>query len=40
MLVCALSAIAAAKGHPDVAEAAQEFTPEIARDFMEWMLTR
>jgi hypothetical protein len=40
MLVCALSAIAAAKGHPDVAEAAQKLTPEIARDFMEWMLTR
>ena len=36
MLACALAAIAAAKGHPAVAEAVQELTPEIATQFMEW----
>lgn len=35
-LVCALSAIAAAKGQPAVAEAVQELTPEVATQFLEW----
>ena len=35
-LRCALSAIAAAKGFPSVAEAAEELSPEIASKFMEW----
>jgi hypothetical protein len=35
-LCCALSAIAAAKGFPSIAETAQELTPEIASKFMEW----
>jgi hypothetical protein len=35
-LQSALCAIAAAKGHADVAEAVQEVTPEIAKEFMEW----
>jgi hypothetical protein len=39
-LVCALSAIAAAKGQPDVAEAVQELTPEVATQFLEWFLER
>ena len=39
-LVCALSAIAAAKGHSCVAEAAQELTPEVAAEFMEWFFQR
>ena len=36
LLCCALSAIAAAKGFPSVAEAAQELSPETASKFMEW----
>lgn len=36
MLACALSAIAAAKGQPAIAEAAQELTPDVATQFMEW----
>jgi hypothetical protein len=39
-LVCALSAIAAAKGFPTVAEAAQELTPRVAAEFLEWLLAR
>lgn len=39
-LVCALSAIAAAKGEADVAEAVLELTPEVAREFMEWFYDR
>jgi len=35
-LCCVLSAVAAAKGFPSVAEAAQELSPEIASQFMEW----
>ena len=35
-LQCALSAIAAAKGQPLVAEAVQELSPEVAGEFMEW----
>jgi hypothetical protein len=36
----ALSAIAAAKGHPLVAEAVQELSPEVAGEFMEWFVER
>jgi len=39
-LACALAAIAAAKGFPTVAEAAQELTPLVAAEFLEWFLTR
>ena len=39
-LVCALSAIAAAKGFSGVAEAAQELTPDVAEEFMEWFSER
>lgn len=35
-LSCALSAIAAAKGQPTVAEAVQELSPEVAEEFMQW----
>jgi hypothetical protein len=35
-LCCALSAIAASKGFPEVGAAAQELTPEVATKFMEW----
>jgi len=39
-LSCALAAIAASKGHPVVAEAVLELSPEVAPEFMEWMFTR
>jgi hypothetical protein len=39
-LPCALSAIAAAKGQPAVAEAVLELSPELAEEFMEWVLDR
>jgi hypothetical protein len=39
-LVCALSAIAAAKGEPAIAEAVLELTPEVAEDFMKWFYER
>lgn len=39
-LQCALSAIAAAKGQPLVAEAVQELSPEVAGEFMEWFFER
>jgi hypothetical protein len=39
-LACALSAIAAAKGYGAVAEAAQELTPDVATEFMEWFFKR
>jgi hypothetical protein len=39
-LRCALSAIAAAKGQPLVAEAVQELSPEVAGEFMEWFFER
>jgi hypothetical protein len=35
-LCCALSAVAAAKGFPSVAEAVQEITPKVAGEFLEW----
>ena len=35
-LCCALSAIAAAKGQPLVAEAVLELSPDVAGKFMEW----
>ena len=37
ILCCALSAIAAAKGFPSVATAAQELNPKTAEQFMEWL---
>lgn len=40
LLVCALSAIAAAKGQTAVAEAIQELTPDVAEEFMEWFFER
>lgn len=39
-LSSALSAIAAAKNHPAVAEAVLELSPEVAKQFMEWSLSR
>ena len=39
-LCCALSALAAAKGQPSVAEAVLELTPDVAGDFMEWFFER
>lgn len=39
-LVCALAAVAAAKGFPQVAEAALELTPGMAAEFMEWLRER
>ena len=39
-LSCALSAIAAAKNQPTVAEAVLELSPEAAEEFMEWWLKR
>ena len=40
LLVCALSAIAAAKGQTSVAEAVLELTPEVAEEFMDWFFAR
>jgi len=37
ILACALSAIAAAKNQPIVAEAVLELSPEVAAEFMEWL---
>jgi hypothetical protein len=39
-LACALSAVAASKGFSDVAEAMLEMTPEVAKEFLEWLQTR
>lgn len=39
-LRCALSAIAAAKGQPTVAEAVLELSPKVAGEFMEWFYER
>ncbi|HRD64784.1 MAG TPA: hypothetical protein PKY50_01380 [Candidatus Competibacter sp.] len=39
-LCCALSAVAAAKGQPSVAEAVLELSPEVAGEFMEWFYER
>lgn len=39
-LACALSAIAAAKGFGNVAEAAIELTPDGADEFLEWFFSR
>ena len=39
-LVCALSAIAAAKNQTAVAEAVLELSPEVAGEFMEWLVNR
>jgi hypothetical protein len=39
-LACALSALAAAKGFGNVAEAVLEMTPDVADEFMEWFFSR
>lgn len=39
-LRCALSAVAAAKGQPAVAEAILELSPEVAGEFMAWIYER
>lgn len=39
-LCCALSAVAAAKGQPAIAEAVLELTPDVAGEFMEWFFER
>jgi hypothetical protein len=39
-LPCALSAIAAAKGQTDVAEAVLELNPEVAAKFLKWFFER
>jgi len=39
-LACALSAVAAAKGFGNVAEAVLEMTPDVADEFMEWLNAR
>jgi hypothetical protein len=40
LLVCALAAVAAAKGQAVVAEAVLELTPEVAQEFLDWYLDR
>lgn len=39
-LVCALAAIASAKGFGTVAEAALELTPDVASEFLDWLQSR
>jgi hypothetical protein len=39
-LPCVLSAIAASKGFPTVAEAALELSPDVATEFIDWFLKR
>jgi hypothetical protein len=36
----ALAAIAAAKGYGDIAEAIEELSPEVAKEFMHWLYER
>jgi len=38
--VCALSAVAAAKNQPAVAEAVLELSPDVAMQFIEWLSSR
>ena len=40
LLVCALSAVAAAKNQPAVAEAVLELSPDVAMQFIEWLSSR
>ena len=40
LLRCALAALSVAKGQSDIAEASLELTPEVARQFMEWLYER
>jgi len=39
-LACALTAMAAAKGFPAIAEAVPELTPLVAAEFLEWFRAR
>jgi hypothetical protein len=39
-LACVLSAMAASKGQPAVAEAVQELMPDVAEEFLQWFLSR
>ncbi|RTL32961.1 MAG: hypothetical protein EKK49_10360 [Rhodocyclaceae bacterium] len=39
-LRCAISAVAAAKGQPLIAEAVLELSPDVAAEFMEWFSER
>jgi hypothetical protein len=36
-VACSMAALAAAKGHADIAEAALELNPDIAVKFLEWL---
>jgi hypothetical protein len=40
LLICALSAIAAAKGYVKVAEALQELSSSVAEEFLEWVFSK
>jgi hypothetical protein len=40
LLICALSAIAAAKGYVRVAEAAQELSSSVAEEFLQWLFSK
>ena len=37
---CAMSALAASKGFPEVAEAVLELDSKVAEEFMEWFYSR
>jgi hypothetical protein len=39
-LACAMSALAAGKGFPEIAEAACELNSEVAKEFLEWFHNR
>jgi len=40
LLICALSAIAAAKGYVKVAEATQELSSSVAEEFLQWLFSK